>query len=402
MSKSLRLLALGGLTSLWAAAAVAHGPYIPPGHPWPPSGLVRVSAGGEKLTLWPYTTSDFKTPSDPINLVFPNADPREIRQVLMKLDGARSLPQLAGLPFADCRWTDAMGYEQAAYHVDRWRGDWAGGVVQLACVHGEAPLGDPFRFHIRLFRAGKHTVGNAHFEILIPGTAEHEVLSWDFARDFAAYDMGETKTVVAPPQQVGMIPAGSFRAVRRAVYEELVKYDSGALIPLLAYLNLYPAPGTGDVPIPTNGKAAALVTAIDFEPSRTHVVTTTQVEYTIDAPKPFCSTGPYDFVKLEAPIQFTLSVSTGPSGRYERTYTVGGTLSATPEVPTSPTTFVPVGPTVPASVFEVHQATMDNRNEQVTERTQQSLLGDPFQSMAWSFAAGDTDSYVRNVVCSAE
>jgi len=92
-------------------------------------------------------------------------------------------------------------------------------------------------------------------------------------------------------------------------------------------------------------------------------------------------------------------VSTGPSGRYERTYTIGGTLLATPEVPTSSTSFVPVGPTVPASVFEVHQATMDDRHEQVTERAQQSLLGDPFQSMAWSFAAGDTDRYYRNVVC---
>ncbi len=57
---------------------------------------------------------------------------------------------------------------------------------------------------------------------------------------------------------------------------------------------------------------------------------------------------------------------------------------------------------MPASIFEIHQATLDDRHAQVTERTQQSLLGDPFQSMAWSFAAGDTDRFVRNVVCGTE
>jgi hypothetical protein len=256
-----------------------------------------------------------------------------------------------------------------------------------------APLGDPFRFHIRLFRAGKHTIGNAHFEILIPGTAEHEVLSWDFARDFAAYDMGETDTVVAPPESPGLIPSGSFRAVRRAVYDELLKYDNGALIPLLAYLKLYPAPGPGDVPIPTTGKAVTFVTDIDFAPQRAHVVTTTQVGYGVNIPKPFCTDPKVpEYVRLAGgPLLFTLSVSTGSSGRYERTYSVGASLEVTP--------LVPAGDKLLASVFEVHQATMDDRHEQVTERAQQSLLGDPFQSMAWSFAAGDTDRYYGNVVC---
>jgi len=394
MSKSLRLLALGGLTSLCAVAAVAHEAYGRPGHPRPPSGLVHVSAGGESLTVWPYTTSDFETPSDPINLVFPNADPREIRQELMKLGGARGFP-LPALLGGDCRWTDAMGYEQAAYRA-YWRyGEWVGGAIQLACVHEGAPLGDYFRFHIRLFRVGKHTVGNAHYEILIPGTAEHEVLSWDFARDFVTYDVGRTNTIVAAPQPVGMIPAGSFRAVRGAVYEQLLLFQGGALIPLLTSLGLYPAPGPGDVPIPTNGKAVALVTDIDFQPQRTHTVTTTRVDYGVDIPKPFCGNPNVpEFVRLGGePLTFTLSVSTGPSGRYERTYAIGGTLDVTP---------LPSGSTLPASIFEIHQASMDDRHAQVTERTQQSLLGDPFQSLAWSFAAGDTDRFVRNVVCSAE
>ena len=66
------------------AAPVLAGPSAPA-----PSGTVPVVAGTETLSLWPYTTSDFETKSDPVNLVFPNADPRAIRQELLELDGSR-------------------------------------------------------------------------------------------------------------------------------------------------------------------------------------------------------------------------------------------------------------------------------------------------------------------------
>ena len=81
----------------------------------PPEGVVQVAAGTGTLDLWPYTTSDFETGSDPVNLVFPNADPRAIRQELLKLDGNR--PPFAFLPLGAgaCTWMDAMGYEQAAW-----------------------------------------------------------------------------------------------------------------------------------------------------------------------------------------------------------------------------------------------------------------------------------------------
>ncbi len=46
-------------------------------------------------------------------------------------------------------------------------------------------------------------------------------------------------------------------------------------------------------------------------------------------------------------------------------------------------------------VDAVTQAVLDDRHGQVTEKTQQSLLGDPFQSHAWSFAAGDADRPCR-------
>ncbi len=393
MSKSLRLLAMGGLACLWAAAAVADGFYGRPVDQRPPAGVIHVSAGGENLILWPYTTDNFEDASDPINLLFPNADPRAIRQELLAASTNRSGSPFAGLPVGNCAWHDGMGNEQAAFGLPE---RWVGGAIQLVCVHPNAPLGDPFRVHVRLFRIGRHTLGAAHFEVLISGTAEHEALSWDLARGLVAYDLAGTGTVVAPPDPIGLIPAGTFRAVRRPIWEGLVAFQNGLLIPLLQGLGLYPAPGPGDVPIPTSGEALALVTDIDLAPARTHEVTTTHVDYGVNVPKPFCADpNAPEFVRLEGRLQFTMSVSTLPSGHFERTHTIGGTLQVTPLAP------VP-GLPVPASIFELHRASIGDRDAQVTEQAQQSLLGDPFQSLAWSFAAGDTDRFVRKVVCGTD
>ena len=63
---------------------------------------------------------------------------------------------------------------------------------------------------------------------------------------------------------------------------------------------------------------------------------------------------------------FSMTVHTNRSGRYERTYFIGGTLRVTPMTPTSPA---------------------------------QVLLGDPRQSLAWRFAAGDHDHFARHFLC---
>jgi hypothetical protein len=399
MPKSLRLLAIAGLACLGAAAAVADGSHGLPGNQRPPSGVIHVSAGGERLTVWPYTTDDLRTPSDPVNLVFLNADPRAIRQELLKLDGDRTGSPFAALPMGDCTWEDGMGNEQAAFgRPERW----VGGAIQLVCVHHGFPLGDPavpFRYHVRLFRIGAHTLGGAHFELLIPGTAEHEALSWDLARELVAYDLGPGRAgaVIVPPELVGLIPGGYFRAVRRPIYDGLTGPSSppGLMYFLETVLRLVPPDATSDVPIPTSGEARAFITDIEFAPARTHEVTTTQVDYGVDVPKPFCATGPGDFVHLGGRLQFTLSVSTLPSGHYERTHTIGGTLRVTPLGPGA-------GPAADASIFELHRAWIGDRRAQATEQAQQSLLGDPFQTKAWSFAAGDVDRFLEKVVCGVE
>jgi len=392
MTKSVHVLAFAGLTVSWAGTLAAG-----QGNPRPPAPqeLVEVAAGGESLTIWPYTTSDFQAPSDPINLVFPDADPRAIRQELLKLDGTR--PPFASVPAGNCRWTDAMGYEQAAYGHPR---GWAGGEVQLACVPAGKPLGDPFRFHVRLFRLGKDTVGNAHYEILIPGSAEHEVLSWDLARDFLTYDAARAGAIAGDPAPV--IPGGSFRAVRGLVYKSLYDYAGGALRPLLDQLLPLPNDSNGDRPIPTNGHAAALSLTAAFQPERTTAVTTTQVGWSIVVPKPFCATGPYDLVQLSGPLSFTMSVRTGDDGRYERTYVVGGTLTGVPLGLRPDGTIGPVAPPAAVPVFEIHRATLDDHRGQVTESAEQTLLGTPVQSKIWRLEAGVRDRYDLALTCGAE
>jgi hypothetical protein len=355
--------------------------------------VVSVDAGTDTLAVWPYTTTDFETGSDPVNLLFPNADPRAIRQELFELDGNR--PPFGFLPLGAgaCTWMDAMGYEQAAWAEPE---GWVGGAVQLACVASTVhPLGSPFRFHLRLFRSGAHTLGAAHFEILIPGTAEHEVLSWDLARQLALYDMGRTDTLVAPPVESPLIAPGAFRAVRRPVYEALV---AGGLGPLLAALGLV-APSSGDVPIPTSGRAALLAAAIAFEPVKAKLEASTDITYDVVIPKPFCAASAYDFVRLQGPLHFAQAVHTNPSGKYERRYVLGGTLQVTPMVPTSPTTFIPAGPTIDASISETHRAMVTDNHARLTERVSQVLLGDPEQSLQWTFAAGQRDRFLRDVVC---
>jgi hypothetical protein len=396
MPKSFASVAGACLLALAADVALA-------AHPEPPAGIKEVLVGGESISFWPYTTSDYENPSDPINLVFPNADPRAIRQALMALNGTRPEFAALGIPAHDCTWTDAMGYEQAAFVEPA---GYVAGAVQLACVvKREAPLGDPFRFHIRLFRSGRNTVGNAHYEILIPGTAEHEVLSWDLARNFATYDVARTGKLMAPPAPLAdVIPPGSFRTMRRAVYEGLAP-QAGAL---LTALGLF-LPAQGDVPIPTSGAAFGFVTDLELVSECTRNQLSARVQYQIVVPKPFCAAepapgNPGEFVALVGPLDFSLTVETDHAGGYERSYHVGGMLTATPMrlklPPTSPPAFEPTGePSVEALVLETHRGELDDRRGQVTEKAAQVLLGDPKESLRWHFAAGGHDKYLRKLFC---
>jgi hypothetical protein len=389
--------------SAWLAATVAGAAREAP----PPSDTVTVDVGGLPLTLWPYTFEEPAppgAPSDPVSLVFLGSDPREIRQALMQVSGDRTAPPYPGGPFFpneppfNCTWTDAMGYDQAAWAEQE---GWVGGEVQLACVGAGAPLGNPFRFHLRLFREGDLTLGAAHFEFLIPGTAEHEALSWDFAQTFVTLDMIRTGTLTASPSPVSLVPAGTFRAVRRPVYDALLAGGAG---PILALAGL-PVPSTSTlppagapIPIPTNGAAMVFAPRIAFEPVQARTRTELDVTYGVVTTKPFCG-GPTDYVLLKGPVHLALRTHTNPSGMYSRTYLVSGSLSVTPGYPDGMGGFVATGPPVPAVVSESHRALLTDHYGEVSELGAQTLLSDPLQSLAWSLRAGHVDRFVSSLTC---
>ena len=136
-----------------------------------PGGLTTVALGSGDLVFWPYTSAAINGPeSDPINLIFPSRDPREVRASLLFLNGDRTAFGLPNAPPFNCVWKEAVGGAQVSYTQ---ASGWTGSAIQLEC--GDYSM----RFHLRLFPAGTATIANVHFEIVVPGTNAHEVLSWD-------------------------------------------------------------------------------------------------------------------------------------------------------------------------------------------------------------------------------
>ncbi len=384
-----RTVGTAALVVLLPALALAWGGGAPP-----PADPVTVTLeGGRLLTLGPYTANDYSGDVyDPVNLFFLDSDPREIRQALLGLDPSPRGEPWASLPFAGCVWADGMGSEQVAWAEPE---GWVGGEVQLVCINPTAPLGDPFRVHLRLYRQGDVTLGAAHFEILIPGTAQHEVLSWDLAREFIASEMAPL--LVASPEEVAVQGPGTFRAVRRPIYDAL--YEDPAGQALLAGLGLVPPPPTGDVPIPTSGTAWVLSAYVVLDPGWTVTRSKVEVDYDVVTPKPFCATGPLDLVHLAGPIRLTNVVYTTPWGTYHRRHRISGTLMVTPLMPDGGGGYIATGPPAPALIRENHQAVLSDWYGQLVEEGSQTLLSHPRQSLRWKLLGGEYDRFFARERC---
>ena len=255
---------------------------------------------------------------------------------------------------------------------------------------------------------GDVTLGAAHFEILIPGTAQHEVLSWDVARDFVTGDMGRTGLLTAMPYPVlvkDLTPEWTFREIRRQIYDALYDDDEGLL--LLIALGLAepppaPPPPDGDVPIPTNGKAMVLSAYIVLDPGWTVARSQVEVDYDVVTPRPFCATGPYDLVHLAGPIRLTNVVYTTPWGTYHRRHRISGTLMVTPLMPDGAGGYTPTGPPAPALIRENHQAVLSDWYGQLVEAGSQTLLSHPRQSLRWKLLGGEYDRFYARERCGDE
>jgi len=251
----------------------------------PPTELVVIAVGEDNLEFWPYTGENFSgTPQDPINLIFyGKADPRDVMSALMSLDGDRTAFGFPDEPPFNDTWTDAIGDVQTGYSTTD---GWTGGAIQLAC-------GDygPARFHIRLFRMGDWTVANAHFEILIEGTTDHQVISWEVAEQFVMADFMRSGLLdesipVIPTQQINQAP---FRGIPAIIYNSLpdaIKYLAGGPMGSV----------TEDVPILSDGHAVILNLAESVEWQEENWAQDFVIDFNQVIPKPFCTSGPDDYV----------------------------------------------------------------------------------------------------------
>ncbi|MCI0330507.1 MAG: hypothetical protein L0196_06085 [candidate division Zixibacteria bacterium] len=358
----------------------------------PPAPLVTVNFGGSAQEFWPFTGANFSgAPQDPVNLIFVgHSDPRAIRAALLSLDGDRAafgFPNLS--PFNDT-WTDAIGDVQTGYGTES---GWVGGAVQLAC----GPYG-PVRFHLRLFDIGGWTLGNVHFEVLIPGTTDHQVLNWELAEQLVAADFVRSGLLdpSVPLIQTDAINPSPFREIPAVIYNGLPE-DLKALIggPAGSVEN--------PVPIATDGKATLLNLAGSIEGQPVVAKQDFVIQFDQVIPKPFCASGPFDFIYVKGPVRLSQTVVMSPSGTFTSQFEAQGNLELTPVDPsTSPPT--PIGETYQAVVNEQHKSVVTNELTLVSSfqmRTEIPPTG-PFRGQLiaeLSVGPGESSRYSLEVTC---
>jgi len=361
------------LLLLSAALAACDAPRVPTGpaiqlnataaarSPVPaPAPLTTLSVAGESRTLWPYLNSDLSSaPEDPVSLVFRGqADPRSIRAALFNLNGDRSafgFPNVA--PF-NCTWSDAIGDVQAGFSQEN---GWVGSAIQLAC----GAFG-PMRFHVRLFGMGNGwTLGGAHFEVLIPGTTTHQVLSWELAEQLVTVDLLRTGLLdpANPIGGTGSINASPFRTIPAVIY-------NGLPAELRAAIGGPAADQTDDVPIQNDGSA----TVFNLVGVAPQTAGTALQDFTIQfnqvIPKPFCASSPADFVLVQGPVHLTETTQTTATD-YRTQFHATGTLTVTPiDIATG----TPSGATFSATVQQEQASAFGDTGASASERLIQTLV----------------------------
>ncbi|MDH3496349.1 MAG: hypothetical protein OER21_06280 [Gemmatimonadota bacterium] len=303
-------------------AGLDPGPGIAAASQYPAPGGQVTAAG---FTFYPYTLNYYEAPAqDPINLIFTgNVDPRMLRAALLALpNGDRSAFGLPNVFPLNCTWQDALGGDEQVANAG---GGWTASVVQLAC-------GDygPVRMHLRLFPAGDRTVGNAHFELLIPNTADHRVLSWELAEQLVTVDFVRAG-LVAYPGGIGVAPginaAPTFRWIEAEVWAGVVAFGLDQLV----YPDIPPITDVdGNVGMPTDGNATVLNVAGQAALVPGTAEQTLTLVYDIVIPKPVCATAEVPYIYVQGPVHFRQTDALTATGEYSMEFTADGELSVTP------------------------------------------------------------------------
>ena len=203
-------------------------------------------------------------------------------------------------------------------------------------------------------------------------------------------DLVRSGALIANPSPTAIInPAPTYRTIRHQIF-------NGLPVPLRGALGLPLANQSAPVPIPTDGMATVLSLWQPLEPVKTEIRLEYDQIFNQTIPKPFCSTGPLDYLRVTGPLRFVHQVKTGPFGRYSASFSATGTLDV---VPVNPLTGEATGPAFQAEVFERHRSSLDRHTSQARHWVEQTLLGDPRQSFQEGLAAGTVDHFLRQIDC---
>jgi len=339
-----------------AIAAMSMNPHGPAA----PGGLVPVSFGGNTLMVWPLTGGDFEGDvADPLNIVFAGeVDVLSLRAALRSLDGNRTAFGLPNAPPFNCTWTDASGEMQTAYTDE---GGWVANPVQLQC-------GDygPVRFHIRLFPAGDWVVAGTHFDLLIPGTSQHRVISWELAEqmiyiDFVRSGLVNPATGVAHAPLSTPGPAGD--VIEAPLY-------NGLPPSLQAVLGVVPN-GSGNYVALTDGAALVLdvMTRTPVVPDVTESSFT--IEFGQSIPRPYCATGPNDWVHVTGPMDISTRFQVNERGQMQSHNVLRATLEI---APFDLSTGLPAGPMFRAHVSQIDDTGINAGGVRVNSQFEEMAL----------------------------
>lgn len=343
------------------------------------------------------TQSGETPPTDPVNIIFTgNADPVRIRAALLNLDGDRTA---FGFPAAhpfDAKWSDAVG----GVHTNYSEGEgWQASVIQLQ-------LGSyaPVRAHLRLFRTGEPfgnggtwTVGGAHFEVLIPGTADHQVLSWELAQQLVVVDMIRSGLLDAatPYQSSDVInETPSFRTIPDVIYNGLPEELKAAIGG--------PA-GTVSAPVPLASDGRATILHVTGEPaSRTgDFGESFTLTYNQVIPKPLCSDGPLDWVLVSGPVELSRTETVDAAGRYQYHTRIAGQLTITPvDITANPP--APAGPSYQAQIGDLQEGAINTQTSwglADAKRIAPQEGGTEFLMTRLRVASNGRDSYRAQTLC---
>jgi hypothetical protein len=383
---ALSVLALAGCDGEQVVAPNPLFSVADPLDPPPPAGVVTFTGA---LEAWPYSGVNFSgAPQDPINLVFlGDADPRQIRAVLGQLNGNRSA---FGFPNAfpfDCTWSDAIGGVQTSFGSTE---GWVGSALQLEC--GEY---GPLRFHLRMWRQGGVTLGAVHFELLIPGTTEHQVLSWELAEQLVTADLARSGLLGASPSQTGAINASpTFRTIPAAIY-------NGVPVPLRAAIGGPTANVTAPVGIATNGSATVLTLTGNVEPIADEDVDDLIITYGQFVPKPFCASGPSDLIRIDGPVSLQQRAQLTEDGTYTVNFVATGGVTI---VPIDGSTGLPSGAPYRARIVERHAGHLTDLVQSAFSLREQHELpptGSTHGTLHEQLRSGSDgkDDYVLDITC---